>query len=74
MTRTLDGADYWKLRAICSEAQRCELLALQARAELAAAQKKTTAALADLGLPAAPLGAVGQFSILGNALCRRIGL
>ena len=40
MTRTLEAADYWRLRAICSEAQRCELLALQARAELATAHKK----------------------------------
>jgi hypothetical protein len=55
MTRTLDAADYWKLRAICGEAQRCELLALQARAELAAAHKKQTAVLTALGLdPATP--------------------
>jgi hypothetical protein len=52
MTRTLEAADYWRLRAICSEAQRCELLALQARAELATAQKKQTAALVALGLDA----------------------
>ena len=50
MTRTLDAADYWKLRAVCSEAQRAELLALHARGELAAAQKKQTAALVALGL------------------------
>jgi hypothetical protein len=54
LTRTLAAADYWRLRAIGSEAQRCELLTLQARAELAAAQKKLTAALAALDLPAAP--------------------
>ncbi len=55
MTRTLDAADYWKLRAICSEAQRCELLAVHARNDLAVALKKQTAALADLGIdPAAP--------------------
>jgi hypothetical protein len=52
MTRTLEAADYWRLRAICSEAQRCELLALQARAELATATKKQTAALVELGLDA----------------------
>jgi hypothetical protein len=52
MTRTLEAADYWRLRAICSEAQRCELLALQARAELATAHKKQTAALVELGLDA----------------------
>jgi hypothetical protein len=52
-TRTLDAADYWKLRAICSEAQRCELIARQARVELAAAAQKQTAVLIDLGLDAA---------------------
>jgi hypothetical protein len=52
MTRTLEAADYWKLRAICGEAQRCELLALHARQELATALKKQTAALVALGLDA----------------------
>jgi hypothetical protein len=52
MTRTLEAADYWKLRAICGEAQRCELLALHARQELATALKKQTAALVELGLDA----------------------
>jgi hypothetical protein len=55
MTRTLEAADYWKLRAICSEAARCEVIALQARNELVAAHKKQEAALAALGLdPKAP--------------------
>jgi hypothetical protein len=55
MTRTLEAVDYWKLRAICSEASRCEVLALQARAELATAHKKQTAQLAALGFdPTAP--------------------
>ena len=55
MTRTLAAADYWHLRAVCSEAQRGELVARQARAELAAALKTQAAALAALGLdPAAP--------------------
>ena len=55
MTCTLDAAKYWRLRAICSEAQRCELLAVHARNDLAVALKKQTAALADLGIdPAAP--------------------
>jgi hypothetical protein len=55
MRRTLDAADYWKLRAICGEAQRCELLALHARQELATALKKQTAVLTALGLdPATP--------------------
>jgi hypothetical protein len=53
VTRTLDAADYWKLRAICSEAQRCELVALQARRDLATAHKKQTAALVALGLDSA---------------------
>jgi hypothetical protein len=52
MRRTLEAADYWKLRAICGEAQRCELLALHARQELATALKKQTAALVELGLDA----------------------
>jgi hypothetical protein len=51
----LAAADYWKLRAICSETQRCEVIALQARNELVAAHKKQEAALAALGLdPKAP--------------------
>jgi hypothetical protein len=55
MTRTLDPVDYWKLRAICSEASLCEVRALQARADLATAQKKQDAQLAALGLdPHAP--------------------
>jgi hypothetical protein len=55
MTRTLEAGAYWKLRAICSEAQRAELVAAQARDGLAAAYKKQTAALEALGLdPTAP--------------------
>jgi hypothetical protein len=55
MTRTLDADAYWKLRALCSDAQRCELVAVHARADLATAHKKQTAALAALGLdPQAP--------------------
>jgi hypothetical protein len=50
MTRTLDAADYWKLRAICGEAQRCEALALQARDAFATAHKKQAAVLTALGL------------------------
>jgi hypothetical protein len=53
MTRTLAAVAYWRLRAICSEAQRCELIARQARVELAAAVQKQTAVLIDLGLDAA---------------------
>lgn len=52
MTRTLDAADYWKLRAICSEAQRCELIVLTARDTLASAHKKQTDVLTALGLDA----------------------
>jgi hypothetical protein len=55
MTRTLEAAAYWKLRARCSEAQRCEVLALQARTALATAHQQQTAALTELGLdPTAP--------------------
>jgi hypothetical protein len=55
MTKTLEPAAYWKLRARCSEAQRCEVLAVQARAALATAHQQQTAALTELGLdPTAP--------------------
>jgi hypothetical protein len=50
VTRTLEAAAYWKLRALCSEAQRCEGLALQARAALVIAQQKQAAALTALDL------------------------
>ena len=52
MTKTLPACDYWKVRAICSEAQRCELIVITARDALTAAHKKQTAVLADLGLDA----------------------
>jgi len=55
MIKTLDAAAYWKLRALCSEAQRAELVAVHARADLATAHQKQTAALRELALdPAAP--------------------
>jgi hypothetical protein len=50
MTRTLDAPTYWKLRALCSDTQRCEVLAGQARAALATAHHKQTTALTELGL------------------------
>ena len=50
MTKALPACDYWKLRAICSEASLCEVRAIQARADLAAAHKKQNQALAALGL------------------------
>ena len=52
MTKTLEPVDYWKLRAICSEASLCEVRALQARADLATAHKKQNAQLEALGLDA----------------------
>ena len=52
MTKTLEAVDYWKLRAICSEAVLCETRALQARADLVTAYKKQNAQLAALGLDA----------------------
>lgn len=55
MTRALEAAAYWQLRALCSDVQRCEAIARQARAELVAAQKKQTAALTELGLDATAL-------------------
>jgi hypothetical protein len=55
VTKTLDALDYWKLRAICSEASLCEVRAFQARADLATAHKKQNAQLVALGFdPAAP--------------------
>jgi hypothetical protein len=64
MTRTLEAADYWRLRAICSEAQRCELLALHARQEFTTAHKKQTAALVELGLD----GSAPSFSLDDDTL------
>jgi hypothetical protein len=52
MTRTLDADAYWKLRALCSDAQRCELVAVHARADLVTARTKQTAALVAVGLDA----------------------
>ena len=52
MTRTLEAAAYWHLRARCSEAQRCEVLALQARTALATAHQQQTAVLTELGAAA----------------------
>jgi hypothetical protein len=50
MTRTLEAAAYWKLRARCAETQRCEVVAMQARAALVTAQQQQAAALTELGL------------------------
>ena len=68
MTRTLEPAEYWRLRAICSEAQRCRLLALQARAELATAHKKQTAALDELGRDASAPSVSHQHETLTRTL------
>ena len=55
MTKTLEPVDYWKLRAICSEASLCEVRALHARDALATAHAKQNTQLAALGLdPKAP--------------------
>ena len=40
MTRTLEPIEYWKLRALCSDTQRCEVLARQARETLTTAHGK----------------------------------
>lgn len=48
--RTLAPVDYWHLRARCSETQRLELVALQARAALLTARQQQDAALTALGL------------------------
>jgi hypothetical protein len=55
MTRTLEAAAYWQLRALCADAQRAELVAVHARDALTAARQKQAAALRALALdPAAP--------------------
>jgi hypothetical protein len=55
MTRPLEAVDYWKLRALCTDAQRAELVAVHARDALATARQKQAAALRALALdPAAP--------------------
>lgn len=50
MTRTLEAVEYWKLRAVCSEAQHAAAVAVHARENLLAAQRKQSAALLALGL------------------------
>jgi hypothetical protein len=52
--QTLEPAAYWKLRAICTDAQRAAEAAQHARDAMVTAQQKQRAALTDLGLdPAA---------------------
>ncbi len=54
MKHELGPAAYWKLRAICTDAQRATEAAQYAREAMVAAQQKQRAALTDLGLdPAA---------------------
>jgi len=50
VTRTFDPVIYWKLRALCSETQRCAVIASQAQEALIAANTKQTALLTELGL------------------------
>lgn len=50
MNKILDPVDYWKLRAVCSEAQHAAAVAAHARENLLAAQRKQSAALLALGL------------------------
>jgi hypothetical protein len=52
VTKTLDAAPYWKLRAICSDTQRCSVAALAARDAFMAAQQKQAALLTEYGLDA----------------------
>ncbi len=50
MKHELGAAAYWKLRAICTDAQRAAEAVQHARDAFAVAQQKQRAALVDLGL------------------------
>lgn len=50
MTRTLDAAAFWKLRAICAETSRCAVVLVAARDALQAAQSRQAAYLRELGI------------------------
>jgi len=47
--RILDPATYWKLRAVCGDAQRCAVMAMAARDALATSQKAQADYLKELG-------------------------
>ena len=49
MTRTLDPAVYWKLRALTSETKLCYQAAVQLQEAFTTAQKKQIALLTELG-------------------------
>lgn len=49
MKKVLDPIVYWKLRAICSDAQRNYAVAVQAQDALTVAQKKQKDMLVELG-------------------------
>jgi hypothetical protein len=50
MTRTLDAAAFWKLRAICADAQRWAVAAAAARDALLAADQRQAAYLREIGI------------------------
>jgi hypothetical protein len=50
MTHTFEPVVYWKLRALCTETQRCAMLAQHAQESLLAANGKQVALLTELGL------------------------
>jgi hypothetical protein len=52
VTKTLDAAAYWKLRALCSDTQRFAVAVQAARDAFAAAQQKQAALLVEYGLDA----------------------
>lgn len=49
MNRVLDPIVYWKLRAICADAQKSYVLVIQSQEALITNQKKQKAMLAELG-------------------------
>jgi hypothetical protein len=47
---TLDAEEYWKLRAICGDTQRLQVMLQAVNEQLKVAQSKQDACLADLAL------------------------
>lgn len=50
MNQLLDPVVYWKFRALCADAQKCQIALMQMQESFVTAQKKQKAMLAELGL------------------------
>jgi hypothetical protein len=50
MKITLDSAAYWKLRAVCGDTQRLQVMQQAIAEQIGTAQKKQAALVADLAL------------------------